>query len=89
MIFFVAVAVMIVGFTFIMWGVSHAVSNPGSIKPFYLAAISGIITEFNGVTFMVIDRFTMAQANQFMEVLERINTVGMAVQILERFQSGC
>ena len=25
----------------------------------------------------------MAQANQFMEVLERINTVGMAVQILD------
>jgi hypothetical protein len=32
---------------------------------------------------MVIYRSTMAQANRFMEVLERINTVGMAVQILD------
>jgi hypothetical protein len=83
MIFFVAVFVMIVGFGFILWGVGHGVSNPDSIKTSYLAAISGIITEFIGVTFMVIYRSTMAQANQFMEVLERINTVGMAVQILD------
>jgi len=82
-IFFVAVLVMIVGFGFIMWGVGHGVSNPDSIKTSYLAAISGIITEFIGVTFIVIYRSTMAQANQFMEVLERINTVGMAVQILD------
>jgi len=83
MIFLVAVAVMVVGFIFIMWGVSHAVSKPESIKTSYLAAISGIITEFIGVTFMVIYRSTMSQANQFMDVLERINTVGMAVQILD------
>ncbi len=83
MIFFVAVFVMIVGFGFILWGVSHGVSNPESLKTSYLAAISGIITEFTGVTFMAIYRSTMAQANQFMEVLERINTVGMAVQILD------
>jgi len=83
MIFVVAVGVMLVGFGFILWGVSHAVSNPESVKTSYLAAISGIITEFIGVTFMVIYRSTMAQANQFMEVLERINTVGMAVQILD------
>jgi hypothetical protein len=83
MIFFVAVFVMIVGFGFILWGVSHGVTNPESLKTSYLAAVSGIITEFIGVTFMVIYRSTMAQANQFMEVLERINTVGMAVQILD------
>ena len=83
MIFFVAVFVMMVGFGFILWGVSHGVTNPESLKTSYLAAISGIITEFIGVTFMVIYRSTMAQANQFMEVLERINTVGMAVQILD------
>jgi hypothetical protein len=35
------------------------------------------------VTFMVIYRSTMSQANAFMQVLERINTVGMVVQILD------
>src|SRR5579864_3792770 len=83
MIFFVAVPVMVVGFAFVMWGVTLAISKPDSIKTSYIATISGIITEFIGVTFMVIYRSTMAQANQFMDVLERINTVGMAVQILD------
>jgi hypothetical protein len=49
----------------------------------YVAIGSDIITQFIGVTFMVIYRSTMARANQFMEVLERINTVGMAVQVLD------
>lgn len=83
MIFYVAVGVMVIGFAFILWGVSIAIRKPEFIKTSYIAAISGIITEFIGVTFMVIYRSTMTQANQFMEVLERINTVGMAVQILD------
>lgn len=76
MIFYVAVGVMVIGFAFILWGVAIAIRKPEFIKTSYSAAISGIITEFIGVTFMVIYRSTMAQANQFMEVLERINTVG-------------
>jgi hypothetical protein len=87
-IFGVAIAVMVAGFALIMWGVVLAIANPSSIKPSYLASISGIITEFIGVTFMVIYRSTMAQANQYVEVLERINTVGMAVQILDAIPEG-
>ena len=87
-IFGVATAVMVAGFALIMWGVVLAIANPSSIKPSYLASISGIITEFIGVTFMVIYRSTMAQANQYVEVLERINTVGMAVQILDAIPEG-
>jgi phage shock protein PspC (stress-responsive transcriptional regulator) len=83
MIFVVAVCIMVVGFGFVLWGVLLAISNPVSTKTSYVAAISGIITQFIGVTFMVIYRSTMTQANKFMEVLERINTVGMAVQILD------
>ena len=83
MIFLVAVGVMVVGFSFVLWGVMLAISNPASTRTSYVAAVSGIVTQFIGVTFMVIYRSTMAQANQFMEVLERINTVGMAVQIFD------
>jgi hypothetical protein len=36
--------------------------------------------------FMVIYRSTMSQANGFMAVLERINTVGMAVQVLDSIE---
>jgi len=81
-IFMVAIFVMLVGFGFVLWGVWLAIKTPGQ-NTAWIAAISGIITEFIGVTFMVIYRSTMAQANSFMQVLERINTVGMAVQILD------
>lgn len=73
---------MLVGFGFVLWGVWLAIKNPGQ-NTGWIAAMSGIITEFIGVTFMVIYRSTMAQANSFMQVLERINTSGMAVQILD------
>jgi hypothetical protein len=82
MIFPVAIVVMLVGFGFVLWGVRLAIADPRQSTS-WIAAISGVITEFIGVTFMVIYRSTMAQANSFMEVLERINTVGMAVQILD------
>ena len=82
MIFVVAIFVMLVGFGFVLWGVWLAIKTPGQ-NTAWIAAISGIITEFIGVTFMVIYRSTMSQANSFMQVLERINTVGMAVQILD------
>jgi hypothetical protein len=81
-IFIVAITVMAVGFGFMLWGVTIASRNPEH-NTAWIAAVSGIITEFIGVTFMVIYRSTMSQANSFMQVLERINTVGMAVQILD------
>jgi hypothetical protein len=87
MIFAVAIFVMLVGFGFVLWGVWLAIRNPGQYTS-WIAAISGIITEFIGVTFMVIYRSTMSQANAFMQVLERINTVGMAVQILDSIPEG-
>jgi len=83
MIFFVAVGVMLAGFSFVLWGIKLAVQNPESVKIAIVASASGILTQFIGLTFMAIYRSTMLQATQFMSVLERINTVGMAVQILD------
>jgi hypothetical protein len=82
-IFVVAVGVMVVGFTFIVIGL---LLHQGEGKGAYAGLASagaGVITEFIGATFMVIYRSTMAQANEFMSVLERINSVGMAVQVLD------
>jgi hypothetical protein len=83
MIFYVAVFVMAAGFSFIVWGLYEAILHPENVKISLIASASGIITEFISVTFMVIYRSTMLQATQFVTVLERINTVGMAVQILD------
>jgi putative ubiquitin-RnfH superfamily antitoxin RatB of RatAB toxin-antitoxin module len=83
MIFFLAAVVMLAGFTFILWGLWIAINNPDRVKVALIASASGIITQFIGLTFMVIYKSTMLQATQFMSVLERINIVGMAVGILD------
>ena len=67
---------MVVGFVFILWGLQTAVKSPERVQVALIGAASGVITQFIGVTFMVIYRGTMQQATQFMSVLERINTVG-------------
>lgn len=83
LVFWVAVFVMTVGFGFVLFGVILSFNQPKVTTPALVAAISGIITQFIGATFMVIYRSTMAQANEFMVVLDRINSVGMAVQVLD------
>ena len=45
---------MAVGFAFVLWGVAIALSRPDSLKVSAIAALSGIITEFIGATFMMI-----------------------------------
>jgi hypothetical protein len=82
-IFVVAVGVMVAGFSFVMYGVTLVLNQPVNIKVALVSAVSGIITQFIGVTFMVIYRSTLAQAGSYMSILERINSVGMAVQILD------
>jgi hypothetical protein len=83
-IFYIAAGVMLAGFGFILWGLRLAVVAPERITVAIIGAASGVITQFIGsVTFMVIYRSTMQQAPQFMAVLDRINSIGMAVQILD------
>jgi hypothetical protein len=88
-VFYVSVGVMLVGFAFVLYGVYEQIAlvhvDPNHISPpTWVASISGIITQFIGATFMVIYRSTMAQANEFVTVLDRINTVGIAVKVLDQ-----
>ena len=83
MIFVAAIVVMFCGFIFVGVGIDLVYAHPEAYKPGLVAAISGIITQFIGATFIFIYRSTMSQANRFVDVLERINTVGMAVQLLD------
>jgi hypothetical protein len=82
-IFLVAIGVMCVDFGFVLTGVVMSFHGTKITPVELVASGAGIITEFIGATFMVIYRSTMAQANEFMSILERINTVGMAVQVLD------
>jgi len=92
LVFWLAVVVMAVGFSFVLAGIvlsyrQQLSTNAHPATPI-VAAVSGIITQFIGATFMVIYRSTMAQANEFMTVLERINNAGMAVQVLDALPEG-
>jgi phage shock protein PspC (stress-responsive transcriptional regulator) len=86
-IFFVAVFVMLGGFGVILYGVALAM-RPNGVEPSRIAALSGIVTESIGATFIWVYRSTMRQASGFMKILDRINTVGMAIQILDSMPGG-
>ncbi|HZM11712.1 MAG TPA: hypothetical protein VFC15_16005 [Candidatus Limnocylindrales bacterium] len=81
-IFNVAVFVMFCGFAVVCYGASIAMG--GRIEASLAVSASGIITQFISVTFMVIYRSTMERANSNVTILARINSIGMAVQVLEK-----
>jgi len=82
-IFFLTVVVMMVGFGLIGVGAYQAFKNPDHFKASVLSTVSGVVVSFIGGTFLVLYKATMAQAKDYVTILERINAVGMSVQILE------
>ncbi|MFT4740400.1 MAG: cytochrome c biogenesis protein CcdA [Marivirga sp.] len=82
-IFWLTVLVMLFGFTLISYGIYQAFQHPESLGAPILTACSGIIVNFIGATFLVVFKSTMAQAQEYMGIIERINAVGMSVQILD------
>jgi hypothetical protein len=82
-IFWLTVFVMLFGFALITYGVFKAFETPDLLAPSILTACSGLIVNFIGATFLVVFKSTMSQAQEYMGIIERINAVGMSVQILE------
>ena len=82
-IFWLSVVVMTVGFGILIWGLSQAIQSPNAILPAAIAGAAGVITEFIGATFLFVYRSTIQQAINYSKTLERINSVGMAMQILD------
>jgi len=82
-IFWLSVSVMVVGFGIIVWGITQSIQMPNSLAPASLSILAGVITEFIGATFLFIYRSTIQQAINYSKTLERINSVGMAMQILD------
>lgn len=82
-IYWLTVIVMVLGFILIGFGVVRLYQDPAALNVSILSAASGVLVNFIGTTFLVIYRSTMSQAKEYVTILERINAVGMAVQILE------
>jgi hypothetical protein len=83
LMFFLALLVMLAGFGLVVWATASAVHQPKVGGGSVVGVIAGVITQFIGATFMVMYRSTVQQASSFVAILERINAVGMAVQIIE------
>jgi hypothetical protein len=82
-IFWLSVVVMMVGFVIIIWGIAGAFQSEESLISAAIATAAGIITEFIGATFLFVYRSTIQQGMSYSHTLERINAVGMAMQILD------
>ena len=83
-IFWLSIAVMFLGFVLIMCGVVIGYQN--SQENWVVTAIGGIagvLTEFIGATFLFVYKSSMQQADKYTEILERMNFVGMAMQMLD------
>ena len=86
-IFLLTLLVMIIGFAIISYGIVRVYQNPAFLSPSILVTLSGVLIEFIGASFMLIYKSTMEQARNYVTVLERINAVGMAVQILDSIEA--
>ena len=86
-IFLLTLLVMIIGFGIISYGIVRVYQNPAFINPSILVTLSGVLIEFIGASFLLIYKSTMEQARDYVTVLERINAVGMAVQILDSIEA--
>lgn len=82
-IFRLTLFVMAVGFGFVLFGMMKAYQNPNNLPVSLVGAASGVIISFIGGSFLLIYRSILAQTRRYVLVLERINAVGMAVQVLE------
>lgn len=85
-IYFLVLIIMTVGSILIIGGIWHSYRNPENISTLLIGASAGIIVQFVGATFLLIYKSTMAQAHDYVAVLERINAVGMSIQILESIE---
>lgn len=86
-IFFLTLVVMVAGFVIIGYGVIRVYQSPDNFRPSIVVTLSGVIVEFIAATFLFIYRSTMEQAKDYVNILERINAVGMSVQILDSVEA--
>lgn len=85
-IFFLSIFVMFIGFGLIIYGSVKVFESPGNLESAMVAAISGVIVNFIGASFLIIYKAIMSQAKDYVTILERINAVGMSVQIIETIE---
>lgn len=84
LVFWAAIFVMAAGFGVVLWGVEGLIRAKAPKEVEYVTAAAGVVTQFLGATIMVLYKSTVQQANDYIKVLDRINNVGMAMQVLDQ-----
>ena len=87
-IFALTLVVMAAGFVIIGYGVFRVYQSPENFRPSIVVTVSGILVEFIAATFLLIYKSTMEQARSYVTMLEKINAVGMSIQILDSTKTG-
>jgi hypothetical protein len=81
-IYWLTLLVISCGFGLILYGLYHAFQEPEKFAVSVVASASGVLVSFIGGSFLLIYRSILAQSKEYVTVLERINAVGMAVQVI-------
>lgn len=81
-IYWLTLLVMMGGFGFVMYGLYQASQDTAKLPVSIIAAASGVIITFIGGSFLLVFRAILAESRGYVTVLERINAVGMAVQVI-------
>jgi O-antigen/teichoic acid export membrane protein len=81
-IFWLTFLVMLAGFVIVVMGLLHAYDQPDNFSVSIVASASGVIISFIGGSFLIIYRSVLSASASYISVLERINAVGMAVNVL-------
>ena len=80
-IFVLTTFVMLGGFGLVVYGLLQSFAEPTNLPVSIVSAASGVLLSFIGGSFLLIYRSVLAQSASYVSILERINAVGMAVQI--------
>jgi len=83
-IFWLTLVAMFLGFLIILCGAALAIIVQTQLASSIVVTLSGVLVEFLGATFLIIYKSTMEQARGYVNILERINNVGMSVRLIER-----
>lgn len=86
-IFVWTIIIMLIGFGLITWGIIKVYQSENNLNASIISTVSGILIEIIGATFLFVYKSTMQQAKEFVSVLERINAVGMSLQIIDSIDS--
>jgi hypothetical protein len=82
-IYYLSLCVMLIGFGVLIAGLIQSTNSDRGPLRTYIPIAAGVIIQFIGATFLVLYKSMSQQTVNYTNLLARINTVGMALQIIE------